>query len=88
MLIQSTKDKRVYKRLTSNIARRLKQHSSGKNSSTKHYRPWKLIYFEEYHTRSKARLREKYFKSGQGRDEIRKIVSNKAGVAELVDAYA
>ena len=46
---------------------RLKMHNSGKVRSTKHYRPFKLIYTEEIGSRAEAREREKYLKSAAGR---------------------
>jgi predicted GIY-YIG superfamily endonuclease len=39
--------------------------------STRGRKPWNLVYKEEYMTRSEASSREKYFKSGKGRLELR-----------------
>ena len=66
-VIKSLVDGRLYKGLSQNIDRRLKEHNSGKTKSTKPYRPWKLVYYEKFETRVEARNREKYFKSGIGR---------------------
>ncbi|MGQ9696207.1 MAG: GIY-YIG nuclease family protein [Thermodesulfobacteriota bacterium] len=57
---------------TSNLQKRLTEHNHGKNPSTKNKRPWKLIYKEEFPTRSQATLKEKYFKSIPGRLELKK----------------
>ena len=62
--ISSTKRNYIYVGITSNIERRLNQHNSGYNKTTKSYRPFELIYQEELGTRIEARKREKYFKSG------------------------
>ncbi len=56
---------------TSNLEKRLVEHNDGKSLSTKSRRPWKLVYKEEYMTRSEAASRERYFKSINGRLELR-----------------
>jgi putative endonuclease len=38
------------------------------------YRPWILIYTENFETRKEAMRREKFFKSGQGREEVKGII--------------
>ncbi|MCX6746176.1 MAG: GIY-YIG nuclease family protein, partial [Candidatus Parcubacteria bacterium] len=50
-----------------NLEKRINKHNAGKCRYTSGRRPWKLIYFEEYNTRSEAMKREKFLKSGQGR---------------------
>ena len=66
-VIRSQVDGRDYVGMSQNIERRLKEHNSGKTKSTKGYRPWILLYFEEYDDRTIARKREKYLKSGYGK---------------------
>jgi len=56
---------------TSNLHKRLFEHNSGKSLSTRGKRPWRLIYEEEYGTRSEAASRERYFKSVKGRLELK-----------------
>jgi putative endonuclease len=75
-VLQSEKDGRLYKGMTNDIKRRILEHNSGKHRSTKPYRPWKLIYSEEYETRAEARKREKYLKSGAGREYLHKILES------------
>jgi putative endonuclease len=58
---------------TDNIERRLIEHNIGKSLYTNKYKPWKLIYTEEYKTRVEALRREKYLKSRSGRRELKKI---------------
>lgn len=74
-VLQSIKDSSLYKGLTSNLERRVAQHNNGKNPSTINKRPLKLIYFEKFDSRVKAREREKYFKSGSGREKLKEILS-------------
>lgn len=70
-IIKSEKDGRLYKGFTTNIERRLMEHNSGKTKSTSPYKPWKLVYTEEVESREQARKREKYFKSGIGREYLK-----------------
>jgi len=56
---------------TSNLEKRLVEHNNGKSSSTRGQRPWMLVYKEEFPTRSKAASRERYFKSVEGRLELK-----------------
>jgi putative endonuclease len=45
---------------------RLKCHTLGKVRPTKSKRPWKVLYYEEFHAKSEAYKRELYFKSRRG----------------------
>ena len=74
-VLQSQIDGRLYKGLTQNINERLVQHNKGKTKSTKAFRPWKLLYYESFNSREEAREREKYLKSGAGREFINKITN-------------
>jgi putative endonuclease len=58
---------------TSDLAKRILEHNSGKSLSTRGKRPWRIVYKEEYSTRSEAILRERYFKSVQGRLELKRM---------------
>ncbi len=71
--IKSQLDGRIYVGFTSDIDRRLQEHNSGKTKSTKGFKPWKLIYFEECIGRVEARKREKYLKSGIGKEFLKNI---------------
>ncbi|MFC2114465.1 GIY-YIG nuclease family protein [Bacteroidota bacterium] len=75
-MMESQIDKRLYKGMTVNLDNRLFEHNSGKNKSTKAFRPWKLVYFEKFETRFEARNREKYLKSGIGREFIKDILAS------------
>ena len=50
-ILESEKSGRHYVGLTSNLKRRLTEHNEGKVKSTKRYRPWKIIYTEEFSTK-------------------------------------
>jgi len=63
----------IYVGLTNNIERRITEHNKGENKTTKPYKPFKLIYSEECETREKAREREKYLKSGIGKEFLKSL---------------
>jgi putative endonuclease len=73
-ILRSTKNGNLYKGLTKNLEKRILGHNEGRNTSTKANRPWELVYFEKYNTRTKARAREKYLKSGEGRELLKKLI--------------
>lgn len=72
-ILESIKTKEIYKGLTENLDRRLKEHFQGQSRSTKSKRPLKLIYVELCESREEARTIEKFFKSGFGREIIKEI---------------
>ncbi len=74
-LLLSLKDRRTYVGSTTDLSRRLKEHNAGMSQATRHRRPLKLIYKEEFASIEQARLREKFFKTKQGRNELKKIFS-------------
>lgn len=53
---------------------RLEEHNGGTNSYTRNNRPFELIYFEAFVEENKARTREKFLKTGQGRRFIDRII--------------
>lgn len=69
--IKSLIDNRIYVGLSENCDRRICEHNAGYTRSTKSYRPWVLIYKEECGTRVNARAREKYLKSGCGKEFLK-----------------
>jgi putative endonuclease len=72
-ILQSQKTGEYYKGITKDLGRRLSEHNSGKNKSTKSKMPWTLVYSEECYDRIEARVREKYFKSGFGRELLKNM---------------
>ena len=53
------------------LDKRIAEHNHGKSKSTRGKGPWRIIYKEEYKSRSEAMIREKYLKSVQGRLELK-----------------
>ncbi len=66
-------DGSMYKGFTDNIERRYHQHLTGTGAThTKRHKPIGLVYFEEYANQKDAVSREKYLKSGSGREWLNK----------------
>ncbi len=63
----------IYVGLTNNVERRLMEHDKGKEKTTAPYKPFILIFTEECTDRLNARIREKYWKSGTGKRQLRNI---------------
>ena len=66
----------LYKGYTSDLTRRLVQHNAddGFHSYTNKKGPWKLVYKEEYANEDEARVREKFFKTGKGREFLKENI--------------
>jgi len=69
-VLRSLKDKHLYIGYTTDVQKRLSEHNSGLTKSTKSRLPFELLYFEEFESRSEAMLREKFFKTGKGKEYI------------------
>ncbi len=70
--------------MTKDINRRIREHNYGKITSTEARRPLELVYYETVEDRKKAREREKFLKSGCGREFLkRKIDISMVGVAQV-----
>lgn len=66
-------DGSLYKGHTDNLQRRYEQHRKGQGSiHTKQHKPIKIAYYEVFQTQADAVQREKYFKSGSGREWLKK----------------
>ncbi len=57
-VIQSEKDRSTYIGYTSDLEKRIKEHNQGKTRSIKSKIPFKLVYFEEFESKTEARKRE------------------------------
>ena len=72
-VLRSLEHERFYTGMSEDPERRLHEHNDGKTKSTKAYRPWIKIFTEVCNSREEARAREKYLKSGVGREYIHKL---------------
>ncbi|MFA6431833.1 MAG: GIY-YIG nuclease family protein [Candidatus Margulisiibacteriota bacterium] len=60
---------RIYTGMTNDVARRVKEHNSEWQKSTKTGKNWKLVFSQVCESRSEARQLEKYLKSGSFREK-------------------
>lgn len=67
----------IYVGLSADVKRRIIEHNAGKERTTRPYLPFELIYVESCEDRIKAREREKYWKSGIGKEQLRNIRDNR-----------
>lgn len=78
-VIKSEATGKIYIGQTSDLTERLKRHNhllpiKKKGFTSKNRGPWKLVYCEDYPDRSSALAREKFLKSGRGREFLKTIL--------------
>ncbi|MEX2479158.1 MAG: GIY-YIG nuclease family protein [Gracilimonas sp.] len=62
---------KIYIGYTSNLEQRLLSHNKlGKKGWTIKYRPWELVFTEEFENKKDAMNREKQLKSAKGREYV------------------
>ena len=71
--IKSIDSNYIYVGLTNNYVRRINEHNIGKERTTRSYAPFKTILIEKFPSRPEARKREKYLKSGCGKEFLKKL---------------
>jgi len=78
-VLRSLSTGKLYTGQTENLQRRIKEHQTGTGpvKYTKGRGPWELVYTEEFPDRGQAMAREKYLKTGAGRDFIKDQLSKK-----------
>ena len=75
-VLRSSGDGNNYVGCTNNLKRRIEEHNSGKVYSTKHRRPIRVIYIEIYLNEKDAFAREKFLKTGWGKNYIKRVLKN------------
>jgi putative endonuclease len=61
---------------TSNLQERLYRHCNSGSKSTKKAKDWKLVYKEEYNSRSESVQREREIKNKKSRKYIEQLISS------------
>jgi predicted GIY-YIG superfamily endonuclease len=72
--ITSEENGEIYVGMAIDAGKRLKEHNAGKNRYTKGLRPWKMLLVECFPDWTSARIREKYLKSGIGKEYLKTLV--------------
>ncbi len=73
-ILKSLKDNKLYIGQTDDLKRRFNEHQRGKNNSTKARRPFELIFYEAFLSKSDAIRRERYFKSTKGKSSLKQML--------------
>lgn len=71
-VLRSETNGQLYIGSTKDLRKRVSQHNLGHSTWTKRGIPWELIYYEACLVRGDALAREKYLKSGPGRQSLTK----------------
>jgi len=76
-VLRSQSTGRLYTGFSSDPIQRVGQHNLRITKSTKNRGPWDIVHRESYDTRVEAVRREKYLKSGKGREELKALLGSK-----------
>lgn len=68
------KNDQLYTGFTGDLDRRLSEHNRGIVKSTSKRRPLQLIHYEAYLLESDARRRERFLKTSEGKELLRKQI--------------
>lgn len=73
-ILKSRKDGKLYIGCSNDLKKRLELHGRGLVTATKFRHPLVLIYYEAYLAKQDAFVREKWLKTGWGRNYIKKAL--------------
>lgn len=73
-VLKSIRNNQLYTGFTNNLEKRIRLHREGGVHSTKWRLPIQLLYYEAFLAEDDAREREKYLKTGWGRNYIHKFL--------------
>ena len=73
-LIQSDVDNSFYVGYSQDPHKRLLAHNNGESTYTRRKMPWKLVYIEQYSTKSEALKREIFFKAQRNTEFYKKLI--------------
>ncbi len=75
-VLYSRQDGSLYVGCTNDLKARIKLHNAEKVRSTKSRGPFELAYYEAYSNQRDGYEREKYLKTGWGKNYIKKVMRN------------
>ena len=76
-ILFSLKDKQLYAGYSDNLNIRINDHFKGKVRATRNRLPLVLIHYEAFSDQKDAKAREKFLKSGFGRNQLKEALKNK-----------
>jgi putative endonuclease len=72
-VLRSAKTGRLYVGSCQDVDDRVRRHNAGHSKATRHGIPWTLLHSESFSTRAEATRKERYYKTGRGRDELDRL---------------
>ncbi|MEW6611079.1 MAG: GIY-YIG nuclease family protein [Patescibacteria group bacterium] len=73
-ILRSLHDDKFYVGCTNDLKKRLREHNVGKSCATKRRTPFHLFCYEAYPHRLDVETRERFFKTGWGRQYIQRAL--------------
>ena len=77
-VLRSCKNGRLYVGTTNDLNRRLREHNAGRSKSTKGWRPFELVYSEQFASLSQARKKEWLLKRLPSGGKLKKTLASLA----------
>jgi len=74
-VLLSSRNNDIYIGSTAGLQNRINRHNQGKVKSTRAYRPWKLVEYHEFDSRSEAFKQEMFLKNHQQKEILKKKYS-------------
>jgi putative endonuclease len=75
-VLRSKKDKHFYVGYSSDLKQRVTEHFQGESFATKARLPLELVYYEAYVHKHDATTRERFLKTGWGRNYLKRVLQN------------
>ena len=76
-ILYSASSGKTYTGFSNDVQRRLNEHNVSESKGfTLRYRPWVLFRSEIYNTKDEAMEREKFLKSGRGREQVKEYLGD------------
>jgi putative endonuclease len=76
-ILRSEMDGSFYVGYTANLEARVWEHNEGRTGYTSKKRPWRLIYSEQFETKTEALKREKFIKAQKSKAFIQALIQQK-----------
>src|SRR5688572_19661695 len=73
-VLRSDRTGRRYVGSCEDLQNRLREHNRAESASTRAEVPWRLVRSDTFATRIEAMKRERYYKTGKGRDTLARLV--------------
>jgi putative endonuclease len=77
-ILQSLRDFSFYTGQCNDLDRRVSKHNDGMSRYTASKKPWRLVYFEMYETRTESILREKQIKKMKSKMYILELIQSRS----------